>query len=295
MTSPGGDGRRFGLSFEFFPPKTAAMAAKLWRSVERLAPLGPDFVSVTYGAGGSTRERTIAAVRDIRELAGLEVAGHLTCVGATRAETLEVADSYHRFGCRRIVALRGDPPQGAERFAPHPEGFGSAVDLVAALAPLDLHLTVSAYPEPHPESLSAAEDIELLKRKIDAGARDAITQFFFENEDFLRFRDACAAAGVAAPVHPGVLPVENFAKMRNFAARCGARVPDWMAETFAATDSPEKAEAAAAAIAVRQCEGLLAEGATHLHFYTLNNPDLPRRICAELGVVEAAGAASAGA
>lgn len=287
MSRASSGGRRFSLSFEFFPPKTAAMAAKLWRSVERLAPLAPDFVSVTYGAGGSTRERTIAAVRDMRELADLDVAGHLTCVGATRAETLEVAQSYRRFGCRRIVALRGDPPQNAERFQPHPDGFASAVELVEALKPLGMHLTVSAYPEPHPESLSAAQDIDLLKRKFEAGARDAITQFFFENDDFLRFREACAAAGVVKPIHPGVLPVENFARMSSFAARCGATVPKWMADRFAGASSPEQAEAAAVEIAVRQCEALLAEGVEHLHFYTLNNPELPRRICAALGVVEA--------
>ena len=285
------------VSFEFFPPKTPAAAANLWRSVERLAPLGPRYVSVTYGAGGTTRERTIAAVAAIRDLARLDVAGHLTCVGATAEETLDVSRQYRAHGCDRIVALRGDPPKGQGRFTPHPGGFGSAVELVAALARDGWsRITVSAYPEPHPEARTAQDDIDTLKRKVDAGATEALTQFFFDNADFLRFRDACAAAGVTIPIHPGVLPIENFEKMRRFAEGCGARVPERLHEAFAAAHEPEAARRLAVALAVEQCAALIAEGAPHIHLYTLNNPDLPFEVCAGLGVAPApARLAAAGA
>ena len=226
-----------GLSFEFFPPHTPEGSLRLWRSVERLAPLAPSFVSVTYGAGGTTRDRTNAAIRTIVDRARLNVAGHLTCVGATRDETLEVARGYARMGVRRIVALRGDPPKGATRFEPHPDGFASAAELVTALRTVgDFDIAVAAYPEVHPEAESAVADIDNLKRKLDAGATSAITQFFFENETFLRFRDACAKAGISAPIRPGILPVENFGKMVNFAARCRASVPEWMHKAFANAD-----------------------------------------------------------
>ena len=272
------------LSFEFFPPHSAEASLRLWRSVERLAPLGPRFVSVTYGAGGTTRERTDAAIRAILDRARLNVAGHLTCVGASREETLEVARGYARQGVRRIVALRGDAPKGADRFTPHPEGFASAADLVAGLASVGgFEISVAAYPEKHPEAASLDADIDNLKRKIDAGAANAITQFFFENEDFLRFRDACAKAGIAAPIIPGILPVENFAKMANFAGRCQATVPDWMRRAFARADSPEDAHLLAVAIACDQCDGLRREGVADLHFYTLNNPDLTFDVCGALG------------
>ena len=283
-----------GLSFEFFPPHTPEGALRLWRSVERLAPLAPSFVSVTYGAGGTTRDRTNAAIRTIVERARLNVAGHLTCVGATREETLEVARGYARMGVRRIVALRGDPPKGATRFEPHPDGFASAAELVAALRSVgDFDIAVAAYPEVHPEAASPAADIDNLKRKLDAGASSAITQFFFENETFLRFRDACAKAGITAPIRPGILPVENFAKMVNFAARCRASVPEWMHKAFANAATPEEAHVLSVSIACEQCDGLIAGGAEHLHVYTLNNPDLSFDVCRTLGYVAAPLAAAA--
>ena len=276
------------LSFEFFPPHTPEASLRLWRSVERLAPLAPRFVSVTYGAGGTTRDRTNAAIQTIVGRARLNVAGHLTCVGASREATLEVARGYARLGVRRIVALRGDPPKGETAFVPHPEGFASAAELVAGLSEVgDFEIAVAAYPEVHPEALSAEADIDNLKRKLDAGASAAITQFFFENEDFLRFRDACAKAGITAPVHPGILPVEDFAKMVNFAGRCRASVPEWMHKAYARAETPEVAYTLSVAIACDQCSALIAEGVEHLHVYTLNNPDLTFDVCRALGYVAA--------
>ncbi|MEL6794845.1 MAG: methylenetetrahydrofolate reductase, partial [Pseudomonadota bacterium] len=234
------DDSRTRVSFEFFPPHGAEGAMRLWRSVERLAPLAPDFVSVTYGAGGTTRERTVAAVHTIRERARLDVAGHLTCVGAARLETLAVARAYAKMGCRRIVALRGDAPEG-EDFAPHEGGFDGSIGLIEALSEMGgFKISVGAYPERHPEAASWDADIEHLKRKQDAGAAEAITQFFFDPELFARFRDRCVAGGVTIPVIPGVLPIENFAKMKRFAARCAATVPPWMDVAF------ERAEEAGA-------------------------------------------------
>ena len=283
-----------GLSFEFFPPHSPEASLRLWRSVERLAPLGPRFVSVTYGAGGTTRDRTNAAIQTILGRARLTVAGHLTCVGASREETLEVARGYARMGVRRIVALRGDPPKGETRFVPHPDGFASAAELVAGLRSVgDFEIAVAAYPEMHPEAASPAADIDNLKRKLDAGASCALTQFFFDNEDFLRFRDACARAGITAPVHPGILPVENFGKMLNFAGRCRASVPDWMHKAYARAETGEDAYQLAVAVAVDQCDGLTDEGVEHLHIYTLNNPDLTYDVCRALGYVAAPLAAAA--
>lgn len=283
------------LSFEFFPPHNAQGSLRLWRSVERLAPLGPRFVSVTYGAGGTTRDRTNAAIQTIVERARLTVAGHLTCVGASRSETLDVARGYARLGVRRIVALRGDAPKGAERFEPHPDGFASAAELVSALRGIgDFEIAVSAYPEKHPEAASLASDIDNLKRKLDAGATSAITQFFFEIEDFLRFRDLCADAGITAPIVPGVLPVEDFGKMLNFAARCQSRVPEWMHKAFARAGSSEEAHLLSVSIASELCDALADEGVDHLHFYTLNNPDLTFDVCRALGYVAAPLAAAEG-
>jgi methylenetetrahydrofolate reductase (NADPH) len=273
------------VSFEFFPPKTPAAALNLWASVERLAPLGPTYVSVTYGAGGTTRERTLAAIQAIRERARLDVAGHLTCVGATREETLEVARAYRRLGCTRIVALRGDPPKGEGRFTPHPDGFASALELVEALGREGgWRISVSAYPETHPEAASPASDIDVLKRKIDAGATDAITQFFFDNAHFLRFRDACAKAGVTAPIIPGILPIETFSKTRRFAEGCGAAVPAWMEKAYANAGEGEAATLLSVSIAAEQCQELIAEGVGHIHLYTLNNPDLPWQVCRAIGI-----------
>jgi len=276
------------LSFEFFPPHSPEASLRLWRSVERLAPLAPQFVSVTYGAGGTTRDRTNAAIQTILGRARLNVAGHLTCVGASREETLEVARGYGRMGVRRIVALRGDPPKGESQFKAHPDGFGSGAELVAGLREAGgFEISVAAYPEKHPEAASLKADVDNLKRKLDAGASNAITQFFFDNEDFLRFRDSCAAAGITAPIHPGILPVENFAKMVNFAARCQARVPDWMHKAYASADTPEAAYLLSVAIACDQCDGLVSEGVEHLHIYTLNNPDLTFDVCHTLGYAAA--------
>lgn len=283
------------LSFEFFPPHSPEASLRLWRSVERLAPLAPQFVSVTYGAGGTTRDRTNAAIVTILGRARLNVAGHLTCVGASREETLEVARGYARMGVRRIVALRGDPPRGEAQFTPHPEGFSSAAELVAALRQVgDFEIAVAAYPEKHPEAADMDADIENLKRKLDAGASSAITQFFFDSEDFLRFRDACTRAGITAPIHPGILPVENFGRMKNFAARCQARVPVWMERAYASAEDADAAHLLSVAIACDQCDGLMAEGVEHLHFYTLNNPDLTFDVCRTLGYVAAPLAAAEG-
>jgi methylenetetrahydrofolate reductase (NADPH) len=283
------------LSFEFFPPHTPEGGLRLWRSVERLAPLAPQFVSVTYGAGGTTRDRTRAAIQTIRERARLTVAGHLTCVGATRKETLAVARGYARLGVRRIVALRGDPPKGQGAFVPHPDGFASSVELVAALRGVgDFEIAVGAYPEKHPEARDLAADVEHLKRKVDAGATLAITQFFFENEVFLRFRDACAAAGIGAPVVPGLLPVENFAKMCNFAARCQAQVPEWMHTAYGHAADEDAAYLLSVALATEQIDGLIREGVEHLHLYTLNNPDLTYDVCRAVGYAAARLAAAEG-
>ncbi|MEM9010683.1 MAG: methylenetetrahydrofolate reductase [NAD(P)H] [Pseudomonadota bacterium] len=284
------------VSFEFFPPASPEASSRLWRSVERLAPLGPRFVSVTYGAGGSTRDRTMAAIHTIRDRARLSVAGHLTCVGASRQETLDVAREYARRGARRIVALRGDPPKGQETFVPHPDGFRSGADLVAGLAAEGgFDVTVAAYPEVHPEAESLAADLTALKRKIDAGASSAITQFFFEAETFLRFRDAAVAAGIEAPIYPGLLPVENFAKMCGFAARCRTRVPDWMASAYGNAQTAEEVTLLSTAITSELADTLRAEGVTHFHFYTLNNPDLSYNICRALGVEPVALKMAAGA
>lgn len=273
------------LSFEFFPPHTTEANLRLWRSVERLAPLAPDFVSVTYGAGGATRERTNAAILTIKDRARLNIAGHLTCVSASRAETMAVADSYAKMGVNRIVALRGDPPKGAERFEAHHDGFGSAAELVKGLAKTGrFKIAVAAYPEKHPESASLDADIDNLKRKVDAGASEAISQFFFDKDLFLRFRDQCVAAGINVPIHPGILPVEDFGKMTRFAARCATTVPDWMHKAFENTQTPAETALLSTAIATEMCDELQDEGVAHFHFYTLNNPDLTYDICRGIGV-----------
>jgi methylenetetrahydrofolate reductase (NADPH) len=285
MTRAPGARARAKISFEFFPPKTPMAGMALWSAVERLAPLGPDFVSVTYGAGGTTRDRTLAAIMAIRDRARLDVAGHLTCVGATRDDVLGVARIYAKLGCRRIVALRGDPPKEAGGFRAHPGGFASSVELVEALARIGpFQIWVGAYPERHPEAADTRADVEHLKRKIDAGAAGAITQFFFENETFYRFRDACATAGISAPIVPGILPIENFGRMRSFAERCGAGVPDWMARAYGHARGEAEHDLLSIAIATEQCDDLIANGVEHLHLYTMNKPDLPYQVCRALGV-----------
>jgi methylenetetrahydrofolate reductase (NADPH) len=274
------------VSFEFFPPKTPQMEETLWSCIERLAPLRPAYVSVTYGAGGSTRERTHATiVRILRETA-LVPAAHLTCVGACREEIDEVARRYWAAGIRHIVALRGDPPEGTIRYVPHPEGYAYAADLVAGLKRVaDFDISVAAYPETHPEALSPEADLDNLKQKIDAGASRAITQFFFNVDDYLRFLDRALAAGIEVPIIPGILPVTNFAQVCRFANMCGASIPPWMAELFEGLDDdPDTRRLVAASLACEQCNALYAEGIRNFHFYTLNRAELVHAICHVLGV-----------
>jgi methylenetetrahydrofolate reductase (NADPH) len=274
------------VSFEFFPPKTEAMAETLWRSIETLAPLQPRFVSVTYGAGGSTRERTHATVERIVKETDLTPAAHLTCVGATRDEIDAIARSYWDAGVRHIVALRGDPPELGQHYQPHPGGYANAAELVAGLkmvAPFEI--SVAAYPEKHPDSDCPESDLDNLLRKIDAGADRAITQFFFSAECFLRFRDRVAAVRPGVEIVPGILPVSNVATTRRFAGQCGASIPDWMDRLFEGLDElPAARQLVAATIAGELCGQLYAGGVRHFHFYTLNRAELAYAICHMLGV-----------
>ena len=274
------------VSFEFFPPKDDQAEQKLWAAIERLAVLRPAYVSVTYGAGGSTRERTHATVARLRRETALEPAAHLTCVGATRAEIDAIARHYWEVGVRHIVALRGDPPAGSARYEPHPQGYAYAAELVAGLRRVaDFEISVAAYPEGHPEASSAQADLDALKRKLDAGATQAITQFFFDVELYFRFLDRALAAGITAPLIPGILPVTHFAQMARFAAQAGASVPRWVAELFAGLDhDPETRRLVAACVAAEQCRALHAGGVKQFHFYTLNRADLTFAICHILGV-----------
>ena len=287
LTLIGGSASPVSLSFEFFPPQSTEATLQLWRSVERLAPLAPRFVSVTYGAGGTTRKRTKAAIRTIQDRARLPVAGHLTCVGASRAETLAVAQEYRAMGVKRIVALRGDPPKGEGAFVPHPDGFASSIELVEALARDGFDVTVGCYPETHPEASDSGADIAYLKRKFDAGATRAITQFFFEAETFLRFRDRAVKAGIDAEIIPGILPIENFTKMARFAKSCGTSIPDWLLGAFENAEDEAQETLLAIAIATELSDTLMREGARHLHFYTLNKPDLTYDIARALGCAPA--------
>jgi methylenetetrahydrofolate reductase (NADPH) len=281
------------VSFEFFPPADAAMETTLWQSVQRLAPLSPRFVSVTYGADGSTRDRTHQLVSRIQRETSLTGAPHLTCVGATREEVLEVARQYWREGIRHIVALRGDAPQGATQYEPHPDGYAYASDLVAGLRSVaDFDISVAAYPETHPEAPSAEADLDNLRKKIDAGASRAITQFFFDTDDYLRFRDRCVAAGIHVSIVPGILPITRFPQVTRFAARCGAKIPNWLAERFAGLDDdPETRRLIAANVAIEQVSRLRHHGVDEFHFYTLNRAELTYAICHALGLRPVAGAA----
>ena len=274
------------VSFEFFPPADAAMEATLWSSLARLAPLAPSFVSVTYGADGSTRERTHNIVTGIQRRTELTGAPHLTCIGASRDEILAIARGYWEEGVRHLVALRGDPPQGQGPYRPYPQGFAYAAELVAGLAAVaPFEISVAAYPEVHPEAPSAAADLENLRRKIDAGARRAITQFFYDNSVFLRFRDRCAAAGIAAPIVPGILPITRFPQVVRFARTCGATIPEWLAARFTGLDDdPETRRLIAASVAIEQVEALAREGVHEFHFYTLNRAELTYAICHTLGL-----------
>ena len=274
------------VSFEFFPPKNLEGSFRLWDCVNVLGPLMPEFVSVTYGAGGTTRQLTHEAVGTIHKTSGLTVAAHLTCVDASREETLAIAQGYADVGVTEIVALRGDPPKGSDGFRAHPEGFGSSIELVEALARTGkFTIRVGAYPEKHPDAGSTQADVEFLKRKIDAGATSAITQFFFQPETFFRFRDACVKAGIDAPVIPGILPVENWAGVKRLSARCGAHIPETTAHAFENAERDGCTELLAVATATSLCDRLLAGGVEHLHFYTLNKPGLTRDVCMALGVV----------
>ncbi len=274
------------VSFEFFPPKTDALMDQLWDVVTTLAPLAPRFVSVTYGAGGSTRDRTHGTVARIIAEAGLPAAAHLTCVEASKAEIREVAESYWEAGVRHVVALRGDMGAPGVPFQPHPEGYANAAELVAglkAIAPFEV--SVAAYPETHPDAASPDADIDNLKRKLDAGASRAITQFFFDPEVFFRFRDKLAAAGIDAPVIPGILPVSNVAQTRKFAAACGAQIPAWMDGLFEGLDThPASRQLVAATISAEFCRRLYAGGVRDFHFYTLNRAELSYAICHLLGL-----------
>ncbi|MEM9786217.1 MAG: methylenetetrahydrofolate reductase [NAD(P)H] [Pseudomonadota bacterium] len=273
------------VSFEFFPPKSLEGSFRLWDCVNTLAPFEPNFVSVTYGAGGTTRKLTHEAVSTIHKTSGLNVAAHLTCVDATKAETRTIAQGYADEGVTDIVALRGDAPKGQAKFTPHPDGFASSVDLIAALADTgNFNIRVGAYPEKHPEAVSQAANIAFLKRKIDAGATSAITQFFFEADTFFRFRDACVKAGIDAPIIPGILPIENWTGTQRFAESCGAHIPQVIRDGFTHATRDGTTELLATAIATELCDDLIQGGVEHLHFYTLNRPELTRDVCHALGM-----------
>jgi methylenetetrahydrofolate reductase (NADPH) len=276
----------FEVSFEFFPPADGEMEGTLWKSIERLAPLAPHFVSVTYGADGSTRERTHNVVTRIQRETPLIGAPHLTCIGASRGEILDIARKYWDQGIRHLVALRGDPPQGLTTYVPHPEGFAYASDLVAGLKSVaDFDISVAAYPEVHPEASSAQFDLDNLKKKVDAGATRAITQFFYYTDLFLRFRDRCAAAGIDTPIVPGILPITRFPQVLRFAARCGATIPQWLKDRFEGLeDDPDTRRLIAANVAIEQVQELEREGVREFHFYTLNRAELTYAICHALGV-----------
>ena len=274
------------ISFEFFPPKTEKMLESLWECVRRLAPLRPRFVSVTYGAGGTTRERTHDIVTRIARETPIRPAAHLTCVGASRDEVDQVARQYWESGIRHIVALRGDPPEGQVGYQPHPQGYAFAADLVTGLKRVgDFEISVAAYPETHPEAKSPEADLDNLKRKIDAGASRAITQYFFDIDLFFRFRDRAQSAGIDVPIVPGIMPVVNFTQMCRFSAACGTGVPGWMADLFAGLDNdPDTRRLVAATVAAEQCRALVAGGVREFHFYTMNRADLVYAICHILGV-----------
>jgi methylenetetrahydrofolate reductase (NADPH) len=274
------------VSFEFFPPNDEAMEKTLWQSIERLAPLSPRFVSVTYGADGSTRTRTHQVVARVLKETSLTAAPHLTCIGASREEVLDIARDYWALGVRHLVALRGDAPQGTGTYVPNPDGFAYAVDLVKGLKGVgDFDLSVAAYPETHPEAPNARFDLDNLRAKIDAGANRAITQFFFDTDLYLRFRDQCAAAGITASIVPGILPITRLPQLLRFAGRCGASVPDWLKDRFAGLDDDaDTRKMIAASVAIEQVEKLSREGVSEFHFYTLNRAELAYAICHALGV-----------
>lgn len=281
------------FSFEFFPPASEAAEARFWEAALRLGALEPEFVSVTYGAGGTTQARTFKAVDRIRRETAMEPAAHLTCVGASRAEIDAIAETYWQAGVRRIVAIRGDAPKGSDGYQPHPDGYAYAADLVAGLKRVaDFDISVSAYPEVHPEARSAAADLDNLKRKIDAGASRAITQFFFDPDDYLRFVDRARAAGITAPIIPGILPIVNFERTREMAASCQATIPDWMVDLYETLETEaDVRQPVAVSLAVELCRYLTARGVEDFHIYTLNRADLTAAICRLLGSDARRGAA----
>lgn len=275
------------VSFEVFPPKSINASFRLWDTAQALAPLSPRFFSVTYGAGGSTQDLTHDAAETLHRTSGLKVAAHLTCVGATKTQVLDTADKFAKAGITDIVALRGDPVQGSDTFEAHPEGFSDSCALISALATRgNFTIRVGAYPEVHPDAQSAAQNIDWLKAKIDAGASEALTQFFFEAETFLRFRDACVKAGITAPITPGILPITNWKSTVNFAKRCGTSVPTELADTFDKAARDGRTDLLAVAQCTELCDELVSEGVKDLHFYTLNRPDLTRDVCHALGVTQ---------
>lgn len=280
-------GNRIRVSFEFFPPKNDLMEARLWETTDRLQALSPDFVSVTYGAGGSTRERTARTVGRILRETSLVPATHMTCVDASRDEVDEVIGEFLSMGVTRFVALRGDPAEGVgARYRPHPSGYANAAELVGALrAKGATDISVSAYPEKHPESPDFATDVDMLKRKVDNGATRAITQFFFDNDSYERYVERIRRAGIYVPIVPGILPVHNFRQVASFSSRCGAHVPAWLAERFEGLDDdPQTHALVAAAVAAEQVLDLVERGVTDFHFYTMNRADLVVAICHMIGI-----------
>jgi methylenetetrahydrofolate reductase (NADPH) len=292
VTSPASNGHRTpaqpAISFEFFPPKTEEMERSLWDTIKRLAPLHPSFVSVTYGAGGSTRERTHATIARILKETELLPAAHLTCVGASRGEIDDIVDRYHEVGVRHIVALRGDPVGGiGTAYAAHPDGYQSSAELVAGIKKRhgDIEVSVSAYPEKHPESRDIDADVDMLKAKVDSGANRAITQVFFDNDLYLRYLDKVRARGIAIPIVPGIMPMHNFKQARNFVTRAGTTVPDWIAQKFdGLDDDPETRKLVAATVAAGQVQKLAKHGVDTFHFYTMNRADLVFAISHLLGI-----------
>lgn len=274
------------VSFEFFPPQNLEASFRLWDTVQTLGPLDPRFVSVTYGAGGTTRDLTRDAVATLHKSSGLNVAAHLTCVNATRSETLEIAQGFAKAGVRDIVALRGDAPKGSDGFQPHKDGFATSIELISALADLDtFNIRVGAYPDKHPEAASRRADIDWLKAKLDSGASEALTQFFFEADTFFRFRDDCAKAGIdPSKITPGILPIESWKGVRNFARRCGTPIPQWLENAFETALRDNRQELLATAVCAELCSDLIDGGVENLHFYTMNRPELTRDVCHAIGV-----------
>jgi methylenetetrahydrofolate reductase (NADPH) len=292
VTSPASNGHQAlkqpSISFEFFPPKTEEMEKSLWETIERLAPLSPSFVSVTYGAGGSTRERTHSTIARILKETTLLPAAHLTCVGAARGEIDDIVGRYHDIGVRHIVALRGDPPDGiGTPYRTHPDGYQTSAELVAGIKRQhgDIEVSVSAYPEKHPESRDFDADIDMLQAKVDTGASRAITQVFFDNDLYLRYLDRVRARGITIPIVPGIMPMHNFRLARNFVTRAGTTVPDWLAEKFEGLDDDaETRKLVAATVAAGQVQKLAKHGIDTFHFYTMNRADLVFAICHLLGI-----------